>query len=179
MLRQAAVASFGLVLITVASGTAAQAQGPETARDCATSPAPLPPELAPWPSRIPAQAARDKNGLTRATLVIGQPVDATLVSTPDVRYVARPEKPGGSVSYGGLFAFTVGEAGNYRVALGSAAWVDVLTGERPVTSSAHGHGPQCSGIRKMVDFPLRPGRYVLQISANGEPGLPLMVIRLR
>jgi hypothetical protein len=30
----------------------------------------------------------------------------------------------------------------------------------------------------MVDFPLKPGRYTLQIAANGTPDLSLMVARL-
>jgi hypothetical protein len=30
----------------------------------------------------------------------------------------------------------------------------------------------------MVDFPLQPGRYVVQIAANGALMLPIMVARL-
>jgi homogentisate 1,2-dioxygenase len=64
------------------------------------------------------------------------------------------------------------------VALGSGAWIDVLKGKAAMASVAHGHGPDCSGIRKMVDFRLSPGRYTLQIAANGEQTLPLMIARL-
>ncbi|WP_084465566.1 hypothetical protein [Sphingobium quisquiliarum] len=42
-------------------------------------------------------------------------------------------------------------------------------------SVAHGHGPNCSGIRKMVDYSLHPGRYTLQIAANSEERLTLLV----
>ena len=45
-------------------------------------------------------------------------------------------------------------------------------------SVAHGRGPACSGIRKMVDFALEPGLYVLQIAGNGGPSLPVMIARL-
>ena len=103
----------------------------------------------------------------------------SLLPTPSVHYPLQPEKPGGSVSHGGLLGFTITEAGTYRIALGSAAWIDVVRGGKPVTSTAHGHGPACSTIRKMVDFPLMPGRYILQVSANAGAGLPVLVTRLR
>ncbi|ABE63535.1 hypothetical protein Nham_2757 [Nitrobacter hamburgensis X14] len=63
----------------------------------------------------------------------------------------------------------VREAGTYRVALDSAAWIDLVRGRQAVISIAHGHGPACTGIRKIVDFPLAPGLYTLQIAANGQP----------
>lgn len=154
----------------------ASAQGKDNA--CAPGTAALPSELAGWSVRRPLQAAKRASLLNATGLQIGQAVDATLVSTPDIQYVVRPEKPGGSVSYGGLFTFTVEQTGTYRVALGSGAWVDVLQRDKAIVSSAHGHGPECSGIRKMVDFPLTPGRYTLQVAANGEAALPLLVTRL-
>jgi len=109
---------------------------------------------------------------------VGQAADGTLVATPEVKYPLRPAKPGGSVSYGGLFGFTVTEAGTYRVALGSGAWIDVVKDGVAIESSAHGHGPDCSEVRKMVDFPLEPGSYTLQVAANGQPSLPLLVTRV-
>ena len=140
--------------------------------------APPPPELAGWAARTPLPAARDAKGLRRAALVPGAAIDAALLPTPDVHYVVRPEKPGGSVSYGGLYALVISRPGTYRVALGAGAWIDLLKGKKAVVSTAHGHGPDCSGIRKMVDFPLARGRYVLQIAANGEAALPVMVALL-
>jgi hypothetical protein len=101
-----------------------------------------------------------------------------LLRTPDVRYPLRPEKPGGSVSYGGLVQIDVREAGAYRVVLDSAAWIDLVRDEQAVKSTAHGHGPHCTGIRKMVDYPLTPGRYTLQISANGQPQMTVLVARV-
>ncbi len=111
-------------------------------------------------------------------LTPGIAVAARLSSTQDVRYVVTPEKPGGSVSYGGIFAFTVATPGRYRIALGAGAWIDVLANGKPTTSVAHAHGPACTGIRKMVDFDLSAGRYMLQITGNGAPDLPLMVTKL-
>jgi len=172
--RAALCAALALTLLPAPLRAQEAASG---GRDCTASPAPLPPDLASWSARGSAQAARDAAGLSGARLAIGGAVDAALLPTGDVHYVTRPEKPGGSVSYGGLFAFDVTGAGTYRVALGSGAWVDVLRDGKPVASSAHGHGPACSTVRKMVDFPLKPGRYVLQVAANGEATLPILVTR--
>ncbi|MEK9213173.1 homogentisate 1,2-dioxygenase [Sphingomonas sp. 2378] len=137
---------------------------------------PPPEEMASWAAPRSLDAGRTAAGA--AVLTPGAAVMARLSSTPDVRYVVRPEKPGGSVSHGGLFTFTVATPGRYRIALGSAAWIDVLADGKPATSVAHGHGPACTGIRKMVDFDLGAGRYVLQVAGNGTAALPLMVTKL-
>lgn len=146
---------------------------------CPATPAALPGELSGWNRRVPLTAGR--NASTAARLDAGAAVDGTLSAAPEVHYVLRPEKPGGSLSFGGIYAFTVTEAGHYRVALGSAAWIDVIKTSdttKGLTSIAHSRGPDCSGIRKMVDFALEPGDYVLQVSASAEAKLPLLVTRL-
>jgi hypothetical protein len=176
MLRYA-VSATGVMLLALAAPSAAQQEGP-AAHDCPATPAALPPELASWDARTPATAGTQPDQLDGATLTIGRAVDATLARTPDVHYTIRPEQPGGSVSYGGIFAFTVTDAGTYRVALGSGAWIDVVKDGETVTSIAHGHGPDCSTVRKMVDFPFAPGSYTLQIAASGQEQLPLLVTRV-
>lgn len=135
-------------------------------------------ELTPW--NAPGQMRAGANAAQRsgAALAVGQAVRLALLPTPQVRYPVRPEKPGGSVSFGGLVRLDVLEAGVYRVALGSAAWIDLVRDRKALTSIAHGRGPECTGIRKMVDFQLTPGRYILQIAANGEPETGVLVARL-
>lgn len=151
-------------------------QAAAAAPDACTAVAPPPAEMSGWASPRPLDAGRTAE---RATMLTpGGAVSARLSSTRDVRYAVRPEKPGGSVSYGGVFSFTVVTPGRYRVALGSGAWIDVLAYGKPATSVAHGHGPACTGIRKMVDFDLTAGRYVLQVAGNGTADLPLMVAKL-
>lgn len=176
-------------LATVILATSGQAQSgmgsgmPDGVRngmappDCTAAPE-LPPELAAWPDRTAQAAAADASDLPAARITIGKAVDAGLRPTPEVRYALRPEKPGGSVSFGGLYALTVEQAGHYRIALGSAAWIDLAQEGKALVSTAHGHGPDCTGIRKMVDFSLAPGRYLLQVSANAAPDMPLLVTRL-
>lgn len=167
----------GLALLTLAVPSTAQQEGPAP-HDCPAIPAPLPAELASWVARTPIAAGTQADQLDTATLAVGHAVDASLVHTPDVHYPLRPEQPGGSVAYGGLFAFTVAEAGTYRVALGSGAWIDVVKDGKAVESIAHGHGPDCSSVHKMVDFPLQPGSYTLQVAANGQAQMPLLVTRV-
>jgi hypothetical protein len=162
---------------TMVAGHASTALVPQ--RACEANPAALSGELSGWNNRAPLVSAQAAGAAARLTL--GRAVNGMLSPTPEVSYVLRPEKPGGSVSFGGTYTFTVPKAGHYRVALGSAAWIDVINAGNPtkgLTSIAHGHGPDCSGIRKMVDFALEPGDYILQISANAQAELPLLVTRL-
>lgn len=186
--RKSGIATGGLALLALmalAPGGGAMAQDRPVAKEgvsCAATPTALPRDLSGWTRRVPLLAGRD--AASAARLEPGVAVDGTLSPTPEVRYALRPEKPGGSVSFGGIFAFRVPEAGRYRVALGSAAWIDVVEAGAigkdgsGFASIGHGHGPDCSGIRKMVDFGLEPGDYVLQIAANASVALPLLVTRL-
>ena len=143
---------------------------------CPATPAAVPPELAGWARQSPVQAGAD--GARATMLPIGGGVIATLLPASAVAYAVPPEKQGTAASSGGVFAFTAPATGRYRVALGAAAWIDVLSGTMPSVSVAHGHGPDCTGVRKTVDFDLVPGRYFLQVSGSGSAKLPLMVVRL-
>ncbi|PZO77611.1 MAG: hypothetical protein DI632_08755 [Sphingomonas hengshuiensis] len=62
--------------------------------------------------------------------------------------------------------------------MGGGAWIDVVDGTHGVASVDHGHGPACSGIRKMVDFDLPAGTHVVQITGSREDSLTMMVARL-
>jgi hypothetical protein len=75
-----------------------------------------------------------------------------------------------------MVVFDVVKAGVYRVALSAGAWVDVVQGGTIAQSVAHGHGPECSGIRKIVSFHLAPGRYVLQLVASDVPEVTAIVL---
>lgn len=162
-----------LLLLAAAADPMPQAPA-APATDCAAAPAALPPALAGWPAPSPLAAARNGDA-SAAVLTIGQAADLTLSPTPRVDYPVRPERPGGSVSYGGIVRFSVARAGVYRVALDSGVWIDVIADGARLESVAHGHGPDCSGIRKMVDFRLEPGTYLLEIAGSGAPSLRVMI----
>jgi hypothetical protein len=162
-----------IVVVALAASLGLPAFAQETAPNCPIDAAPLPAELSAWKTPTPLAAGTTPAGA--AALKIGQAAAATLPKTPDVTYALRPEKPGGSVSYGGVFAVDVPKAATYTVALSTGAWIDVVRDGKSLTSAAHGRGPACTGVRKMVAFALEPGRYLIQIAANGEPALGIMV----
>ena len=177
-MRGSMVKGFRVGCVLLASMAVA---GPVLAQErppvCAAPVAPTG-DLAAWASPGDRAAAADMAGLPAATLAIGKAVRLKLLPTPAVRYPLRPEKPGGSVSFGGLVRLHVTTPGTYRVALGSGAWIDLVAGGEAVVSTAHGHGPDCSGIRKMVDFPLETGDYTLQIAANGADAITVLAVKL-
>jgi hypothetical protein len=172
---------FALLLVCALpmslAGPFVQAQQIVTSPVCA-APVEIPPALAGWTAPDAMKAAASVKASATAPLTPGRAVRLKLLPTPKVAYPLRPEKPGGSVSFGGLISFTVAEEGVWRVALSSGAWVDVVNDGKASQSVAHGRGPDCSGIRKMVDYRLAPGTYTLQIAANGADVLTLLVARL-
>jgi hypothetical protein len=168
-----------LALIAVmAALSAAPALGQQTAAPaCAAMDAKLPADLAGWNGKGALGSATGAADIAKASVMLGKGYEADLLQTPKIAYPVQPEKPGGSVSHGGLFEFTVPAAGSYTVALGSAAWIDVIENGRAITPASFGHGPECTSIRKIVVFPLQAGGHVLQVSANAEPKLKIMVAR--
>lgn len=178
--RLLALAVAGLAMgMGMGAPAGAEEMAPQPRVDCSVARYALASDLAAWGQQSPAVAAKTKRGLKAAVLAVGKAVRADLAPTGDVKYVLRPEKPGGPGSYGGLFALDIVEAGDYRVALGAGAWIDMVRDGKAVESVGHAHGPDCSGIRKMVDFALTPGRYILQIAASGEPGIGVLVVPKR
>jgi len=162
------LASFGML------SAAGSAMAQQAAPDCPATPV-VPPEWSAWATPAAVAAVAEEKNLSSADIGVGTASKVALLPTPSVHYIVAPEKPGGTVSKGGLVRFSIEKAGTYRVALGSGAWIDVLEGGQPLESVAHGHGPDCSGIRKMVDFPLKAGVHILQIAANGTPDVTVMV----
>ena len=144
---------------------------------CAAMDAILPAELKDWNGKAPISTAPGAEHLMHVALTLGKSYEAKLLNTPKVAMPVQPEKPGGSVAFAGLFEFTVQEPGNYAVALGSAAWIDVLEDGKAIEPKSFGHGPECTSIRKIVVFPLKAGAHTLQVSANADANLTLMVAK--
>lgn len=154
------------------------AAAPDAPVPCPTPSAPLPAGLTAWRTGLSLAAATDAPTLAHTRVTIGTRVELMLAPTDSVRYVIAPGKPPAPGSMGGLLGLTVRRAGSYRVALGTGAWIDMVRAHSALTSTAHAHGPACSGIHKMVDFKLRPGRYVLQISGSKDAATPVLVTTL-
>lgn len=69
------------------------------------------------------------------------------------------------------------EAGKYGVAADGKVWIDLTTNGAPLTSVGHGHGPECSGIRKVVWFDLAAGAYQLALSKAVADKVRLLVVK--
>jgi hypothetical protein len=165
-----------MILLFALPLLAAAPQEPPAA--CPTPAAALPAELAGWKTGLSLAAATDRNSLAHTRLELGTRAELMLAATDAVRYVLAPTKPAEPASQGGMVGFTVARAGTYRVALGTGAWIDMVKGHAALDSVAHAHGPACSGIRKLVDFKLNPGRYVLQIEGSKDAATPVLITRL-
>jgi hypothetical protein len=159
--------------------TALGAPKPDTIpKEACAAPAPPPAELAAWSSPSDLAAAASEAGLARAALIPGKAVTARFLPVAEVKYRVPPEKADGPAVFGGLYALRITQAGTYRVAAGAAPWMDLFQGKVPVTSVAHSHGPPCTGLGKMVDFPLQPGDYLVQFSESLQPQTEILVALL-
>lgn len=156
----------------IALGLAAQAQ-PATA--CPAKPVELPADLAGWRVQRPVAAAASPSGAP--VLTLGEGARASLHAADQVVFAISPARRGPG-AHGGVFLFDAPRAGRYRVALETPGWVEVVREGRAVASTAHGHGPPCSGIRKLVDFDLRPGRHLLQVAGAPNASVTVLVAPL-
>lgn len=163
-----------LAALAIAASPAAFAQE-HSAPDCAAVDAALPAELADWNGG--AAVATGARADEAIALQLGKGYAAGLARRDSVTFAVEPEKPGGSVSYSGVFVFDAPEAGNYAVALSSSAWIDVLEDGKALEPVSFGHGPECTTIRKKVVYALTAGRHVLQIAGNGAETARLLVAK--
>lgn len=70
------------------------------------------------------------------------------------------------------------KAGTYGIALDQPGWIDVTPARgKPLQSTAHGHGPECSTIRKIVRYRLRPGTYRIEVSRLKGDRARMMLVR--
>lgn len=103
-------------------------------------------------------------GMTADVIAPGKNIALTLQPIDSVTFPMPLERKPAPGTFGGVYHVTVATAGIYRVALQNGAWIDLVRDGKSLTSVAHTEGPPCSGIRKIVDFALQPGTYVVQIS---------------
>jgi len=165
---------FALILATPA---VAQTPSTPAAPACAAVDAALPAGFTDWNGKAPLATAPSAEHLSHAALALGKGYEVSLLNTPKVAMPVQPEKPGGSVAHAGLFSFTVETEGAYVVALATPAWIDVLENGKALEPTTFGHGPECTSIRKMVVFQLKPGAHALQVSGNADAKLKLMVAK--
>ncbi|MGK6317976.1 homogentisate 1,2-dioxygenase [Sphingomonas sp. DT-204] len=162
-----------LAAVAAAVATVPPAAAAQSRPACPATPAPPPAEFAGWAAPAAANAAASLD--TVAPVAVGQAARLELAAADKVGFAHPPEKAAQPGGYAGLVALDVAKAGRYRVALGAPAWIDLVRDGGVEKSVAHGHGPACTGIRKIVDFDLQPGRHVLQLSGAPAAEVVLMV----
>jgi len=105
----------------------------------------------------------------------GKAVELDTIDGAALKGLPAGSKPGKAAMIG----FRIESAGNYGVAIDQGGWIDVLPGTEGGTaleSVKHGHGPDCSTIRKIVRFDLKPGVYRLYISGLSTPKVKAMLV---
>jgi hypothetical protein len=137
--------------------------------------APPPAEFSRWGDAQPLVAATTpaQAQLTLVPLGIARKLALELGSR--VQYAVIPGRPDVGAGKAGMIAFDIATAGVYRVALSAGPWIDVIRDGKSTKSIAHSHGPACGTIRKIVDFQLTPGRYILQLAASDTPEVTAMI----
>jgi hypothetical protein len=167
-----------LLAAVAAAGGNAGAAPPEAApAECPAGPV-LPPELAGW-AQAGSSATMREYDATRAAEGPALGAQRTALSLHEgsgVAYRIAPEKAPAAGKWGGTVPVAVERAGTLVVALDKGAWIDLVRDGAAVASAGHGHGPACSGIRKMVEYKVTPGRYLLQISGAPDPIIQAMAV---
>lgn len=165
-----------LILTCLALALPFPALAAEKPDECAGRIVAPPADLSAWGQLVQGGLTAGDTVAAAPVLTPGQAVELALRPAGQVLFASGPGKPGTADSFAGLIAFQVDRAGTWRVALGKAAWVDVVRDGVPVASTGHGHGPACTGIRKIVDFPLAPGRYLLQLAGAVQDRVTALIL---
>lgn len=112
----------------------------------------------------PVKAAADP--ADAPALAAATPYAVALVVQEAVHFSARPGKkttPTGA--RGGLAKIHVTHAGRYRISLDSPAWIDAVVAGEALPSQAFQGRPGCNAPHKVVEYELREGDVVIQLSA--------------
>ena len=129
---------------------------------CAAMDANLPAPLAGWAT--PGHGSPDN---------LSKPVTFAGVDPARIPGLPANAKPGQATAV----QFSVDNPGIYGIAADKPVWIDVAPLGGPVLKSAsHGHGPECSTIRKIVRFELRPGTYMLYLSGITTGNVKVMLV---
>lgn len=110
-------------------------------------------------------------------LSVGKPVKVTLLEATRVTYKRARATPSSTPTFSGTLSLTVTDAGTYGIAAGAGLWIDVVKDGEALRSSKHAQGPDCSGIRKVVDFDLQPGTYEVRLIDNKTADVTVMVLK--
>ena len=134
----------------------------QAAPQCAATDAALPASLSGWTAQATGFG-------------VNQAVKLDAGDVAKLPGVPAGAKPGGAAMIG----FRIETAGRYGIALDQRGWIDVVpgvSGGEALKSTQHGHGPDCSSIRKIVRFDLQPGVYRLYVTGLASPSATVMLV---
>lgn len=156
--------------LTLAAVPALAQTKPTETQACDTAPR----RAEPWTSWTQSgEAVAGGEAASAPRLILGKPVTATLRPSDYVHFQVTPGKSGAQ-GHDGLFTLAVKTPARIGIALSDTAWVDVIKGTASVASIEHGHGPDCSGIRKIVWFTLSEGLHTIQIAKAPQATIRIM-----
>lgn len=162
------VIGLGLAALAMTVSATAQlsaAPARKAAEPACTAKPVLPPELTGW-ERSSSNKTIYAYGDARAAdwPALGAARTGLLLHKYEsLKYWVAPDRTPDVFKYGGMVPIAIKKDGRLIVALDDGAWIDLVRDGVKVKSVVHGHGPDCSGIRKMVEFDVTQGRYLLQI----------------
>ncbi|WP_044559870.1 hypothetical protein [Azospirillum sp. B4] len=170
-----AAAMVALAVPAFAQGGGQAGSSPAADPSCKGVAVEWPADLKAWGvAAVPVTAATGPGSIP--AIMPGTPARITLAPKEGVTLAVTPTKPVEDKTYAGTVAFVVPAAGPYRVALDVGAWIDVVADGKSLDSTSHRHGPNCSGIRKVVDFGLAAGTYQLQLSNSPAATVTLLLV---
>ncbi|MFQ3594503.1 MAG: hypothetical protein SNJ63_00115 [Sphingomonadaceae bacterium] len=111
--------------------------------------------------------AVEDEAAARLEVEAGTPAEVTLHPAAEVAFRLAPEqerKP--DQPHAGLVEVALPAAGTWRFSASHGAWIDLLGPGGHVKSAAFGNLAPCTSIRKVVEFQLEPGIYLVQLSGN-------------
>jgi hypothetical protein len=95
----------------------------------------------------------------------GGTVQIGLLPQEQVRFAAgKPSRKG----YAGLAAIDVPRAGILQVAVDNKTYVDVVRAGKPLALVGEPKTKGCTGVQKILEFKVAPGRYLVQLSGSPD-----------
>ena len=167
------------LFLLIALGLGAPALGQHAPDACvAVSDSNLPSAFAAWAKApVAADAGAAPDG-PRPELVPDQPLALRLKPAAAVTFSQAPgQVRKADTAHGGLVSVRVPAEGTWRIAASGPVWIDVIGPAGPVAASGHGRMAPCTSIRKVVEFPLPAGLWLVQVNGNPGPELRLMLSR--
>jgi hypothetical protein len=114
----------------------------------------------------------------KAAIAVGQKIAVMLAPLKSARMaVETPDIDPPKDAHQGMLSFRVPADGYYWIASSEGLWIDVVQSGAIQDSTDHGPGPHCASVRKAVQFMLKTGDALLQVSDNMGPKVELMIVR--